>query len=186
MMTTNIRRWIGLVGVMLTVLGLVSVPSVTYADVAKQETTQQGTEMVPVLYVQNAREVTYKDGRLTLIDVSPMVLFFANRPYRIAGHVHISEYMQDWGNVQDNFRDDPPNATLSFINGDDMSSVAVELINPRLQGSDLVYDVKVLEGNMPEKGGAGSLFIDIIGMPLTPVSYAGVARRTTRRVIRRW
>lgn len=185
-MTANIRCWAGLAGIVLTVFGLASTPSMTYADAEKQETTQQGTEMVPVLYVQNAREVTYKDGSLTLIDVSPMVLFFANRPYRLAGHVHISEYLQDWGNVQDNFKDDPPNATLSFINGEDMSSVAVELMNPRIQGSDLVYDVKILEGDMPAKGGAGSLFIDIIGMPLTPVSYAGVARRTTRRVVRRW
>jgi len=34
---------------------------------------------------------------------------------------------------------------------------------------------------MPAKGGAASLFIDIIGMPLTPLSYAGVARRSYRR-----
>ena len=38
-----------------------------------------------------------------------------------------------------------------------------------------------LEGNMPAKGGPVSLFIDIIGMPLTPVSYAGMARRTAYR-----
>lgn len=30
---------------------------------------------------------------------------------------------------------------------------------------------------------AASLFIDVIGMPLTPLSYAGAARRTTRRAI---
>jgi hypothetical protein len=185
-MTANIRRWAGLAGVVLTVLGLASAPSMTYADVEKQEATSQGTETVPVLYVHNAREVTYKDGRLTLIDVNPMVLFFANRPYRVAGLVHVSEYLQDWGNVQDSFKDDPPNATLSFLDGDDMRSVPVELMNPRLQGADLVYDIHILEGEMPPKGGASSLFIDIIGMPLTPVSYAGVARRTTRRVIRRW
>jgi hypothetical protein len=185
-MTANIRRWAGLAAVVLTVLGLASAPSITYADAEKQETTSQGTEKIPVLYVQNARAVTYQDGRLTLIDVSPMVIFFANRPYRVAGHVHMAEYLQDWGNVQDSFKADPPNATLSFLNGDDMRSVPVELMNPRMQGADLVYDIHILEGKMPAKGGAGSLFIDIIGMPLTPLSYAGVARRTTRRVIRRW
>jgi len=47
--------------------------------------------------------------------------------------------------------------------------------------------VKVLQGTMPASGGPASLFIDIIGMPLTPLSYAGVARRTAyrRAVIRR-
>jgi hypothetical protein len=42
-------------------------------------------------------------------------------------------------------------------------------------------DVQILEGSMPAKGGPVSLFIDIVGMPLTPLSYAGVARRTAYR-----
>jgi hypothetical protein len=57
----------------------------------------------------------------------------------------------------------------------------VTIGKPVLKGEDLSYDVKVLEGNMPAKGAPVSLFIDIIGMPLTPVSYAGMARRTAYR-----
>jgi len=34
---------------------------------------------------------------------------------------------------------------------------------------------------MPEKGADVSVFIDIIGMPRTPISFAGVGRRTWRR-----
>jgi hypothetical protein len=34
---------------------------------------------------------------------------------------------------------------------------------------------------MPARGADVSVFIDIIGTPWTPVSYAGVARRTYRR-----
>lgn len=45
----------------------------------------------------------------------------------------------------------------------------------------LTYDAKVLEGATSVKGGECSLFIDIIGCPLTPCSYAGVARRVYRR-----
>jgi hypothetical protein len=44
-------------------------------------------------------------------------------------------------------------------------------------GDKLSYDVKILQGEMPAKGADVSVFIDIIGMPLTPVSYAGAARR---------
>jgi hypothetical protein len=36
---------------------------------------------------------------------------------------------------------------------------------------------------MPAKGADVSVFIDVIGMPLTPMSYAGVARRTYRRAV---
>jgi hypothetical protein len=52
-----------------------------------------------------------------------------------------------------------------------------------LQGENLAYKVKVLEGEMPARANDVSLFIDVIGMPLTPVSYAGAARRTYRRAV---
>jgi hypothetical protein len=57
----------------------------------------------------------------------------------------------------------------------------VVLNNPQLSGNDLTYDARILEGSLRANGGPCALFIDIIGMPATPVSYAGVARRTFRR-----
>ena len=36
---------------------------------------------------------------------------------------------------------------------------------------------------MPVLGEDVSLFIDVIGMPLTPVSFAGVDRRAYRRAV---
>ena len=41
----------------------------------------------------------------------------------------------------------------------------------------------LLEGVMPAKAADVSVFIDVIGMPLTPVSYAGVAWRGYRRAV---
>jgi hypothetical protein len=38
---------------------------------------------------------------------------------------------------------------------------------------------------MPAKAAEVSVFIDIIGMPMTPLSYAGVGRRTYRRAFYR-
>ena len=52
------------------------------------------------------------------------------------------------------------------------------LKTPTMQGDDLAFDVDVLEGNLDGADGPASVFIDIIGMPFTPLSYAGVARRT--------
>ena len=64
-----------------------------------------------------------------------------------------------------------------------LEDVVVKLSRPRLASKDLTYDIKVIEGKVPQKGGACSVFIDIIELPLTPISYAGVARRS---VYRRW
>jgi hypothetical protein len=41
--------------------------------------------------------------------------------------------------------------------------------------------VSPVQGEMPAKGTDVSVFLDIIGMPRTPISYAGVGRRDYRR-----
>jgi hypothetical protein len=57
----------------------------------------------------------------------------------------------------------------------------VVLKNPDLQGDKLTLEVQVLEGNLKGADGPAAVFIDIIGLPFTPLSFAGVARRTAYR-----
>jgi hypothetical protein len=168
-------------------VGLVSTALLQGSGLA-QGTPQGAPETVQLLFVQNSTGVAIdKVGRtLTLKGVSPTTLFFSDRPVRIAGHFHTkNEFLPLWTEGKDSFLKDPPNATLSvFEKGrDDLTDVVVKLQNPRLKGSDLLYTITVLEGRLPKIGGPASLFIDIIGLPWTPFSYAGVARRWTRRAV---
>jgi hypothetical protein len=144
--------------------------------------------MAQLLFVQNAAGVEVGTGgrTLTLKGVSPTTLFFSDRPVRIAGHYRTEEYLQFWKGGPDSFLKDPPNATLSvFEKGkDELADVVVTLRNPRASGSDLTYDITVVAGALPKSGiGPASLFIDIIGLPFTPLSFAGVARRTAYRTV---
>jgi hypothetical protein len=142
--------------------------------------------IVPVLFVQNAEAVVFGQGTLTLKGVSPMTVFFADRPVRIAGHFNTKdEYVPLWDEGKDSFLKDPPNATVSIYEKgqEQLTDVVVKLTKPRLAGRDLTYDIKVIEGKAPPKGGACSVFIDIIGLPFTPLSFAGVARRTAYRTV---
>ena len=66
---------------------------------------------------------------------------------------------------------------------EELVDVVVKISKPRLMGGDLTYDIAVIEGKVPKKGGACSVFIDIIGLPFTPLSFAGVARRTMYRTV---
>lgn len=143
--------------------------------------TEAAVKQADFLFVQNARDIHYADGKLTLKGVSPTTIMFSDRPERIAGHMATARFVPFWSKGKDSFLSDPPNATLSVIHEDKVNDVVVELRDPVLKGDELSYNVRVLEGEMPAKGGAASLFIDIIGMPLTPLSYAGVARRSYRR-----
>jgi len=136
---------------------------------------------VTLLFVQNAEGVTLDDGKLILKEIGPTTIFFSDRPQRIAGHISTEEFVGLWSKGKDSFLKDPPNANLSAFDEGKVSDVVVVLRNPKLTGKDFSYDVSVLEGKLSDKGGACSLFIDVIGMPLTPVSYAGAARRAYRR-----
>lgn len=140
-------------------------------------------EKAQFLFVQNAEGIAYSDGVLTLKGVSPVTTLFSDRPERIAGHMATDSFVPFWGEGEDSFKSDPPNATLSMLEGDAMENVVLEIRNPRLEGGDLSYDVRVLEGTPPASAGPASLFIDIIGMPLTPISFAGARRRMWRRAV---
>jgi hypothetical protein len=54
-----------------------------------------------------------------------------------------------------------------------MRQIVVVLQDPTLQGDVLRYKVKTVQGEMPEKSEDVSVFIDIIGMPWTPVWREG-------------
>jgi hypothetical protein len=137
------------------------------------------------LFVQTADAMTYDraTSRLTLVDAATSTLFFSDRPERIAGNMKTAAFVPFWSTGKDSFLSDPPNADLSILDGKELRQVVVVLRDPRLDGNDLSYAIEVIDGEMPEKGTDVSVFIDIIGMPLTPVSYAGVARRSFRRAV---
>jgi hypothetical protein len=132
--------------------------------------------------VQNANHITVADGKLILKGIRPTVLFFTDRPERIAGHMTNERYLRLWKeDGKDSFLADPPNATVSVFADDKGADLVVTLRDPQFDGGDLTYNIKAIQGKLPEKGGPGAVFIDIIGMPLTPISYAGTARRVCRR-----
>jgi hypothetical protein len=135
---------------------------------------------IEALYVQTAHSVSYNDGKLTLHGLAPTTLFFSDRPDRVTGHCSSTEFVAGWDQGPDSFASNPPNAALSIFHEDSVSDVVVELMDPHLHGNTLTYTVQILDGEMPAVGGPNSLFIDVIGRPLSPVSVAGANRRDRR------
>jgi hypothetical protein len=137
------------------------------------------------LFVQTADSMAFDAdaGTLTLSGVSPVTLFFSDRPERIAGNMSTAKFVPFWSEGKDSFLSDPPNADLSIMENGALRQTVVVLQDPQLDGDRLTYKVSVISGEMPATGAEVSVFIDVIGMPLTPVSYAGVARRSYRRAV---
>jgi hypothetical protein len=144
----------------------------------------EAAKMEPALIVMNAAGATLADNKLTLSGLAPNAVIFADRPSRAAGHALTAHLLEEWGNAADaSFAKDPPNATVSAFSKDGSLTrdAVVVLKNPSLQGDKLTFEVQVLEGDLKGADGPASVFIDIIGLPFTPLSFAGVARRTAYR-----
>ena len=152
--------------------------AVTFATAAEEKTAD-------FLFVQSAKSMSFDPAanKLTLKNVSPVTVFFTDRPERIAGNMNTTKFIPFWSDGKDSFKSDPPNADISIIEGKTLKQTVVELQDPVLDGDNLSYTVKVIKGDMPAEGTEVAVFIDIIGRPLTPLSYAGVARRSFRRAV---
>jgi hypothetical protein len=151
----------------------------------QKQSKEESSSEVEFLLVQNADSVVLNNGQLRLKNIAPTTLYFSDRPDRIVGRVTTQEYVDHWAIGDNNFKSDPPNAVISVLLGEEAEDITVVLTEPKLEGADLVYNVEVLDGSKSINGGAVALFIDVVGRPLTPLSVAGVARRTTRRTMRR-
>jgi hypothetical protein len=156
-------------------------PSPALKTIGTPTTAKPKTE--PALIVMNARGATLQGQTLTLTGVAPNSIIFADRPVRAAGHALTAHLIEEWATGDDSFGKDPPNATVSVFNKDasTVKDAVVVLKSPKLDGDKLTFNVQVLEGDLTGGDGPASVFIDIIGLPFTPLSYAGVARRTAYR-----
>jgi hypothetical protein len=144
----------------------------------------EAAKVEPALIVMNAAGAILADNKLTLNGLAPSAIIFADRPTRAAGHALTAHLLEEWGSAPDaSFAKDPPNATVSAFSKDGSLTrdAVVVLRNPSLQGDKLTFEVQVLEGDLKGADGPASVFIDIIGLPFTPLSFAGVARRTAYR-----
>jgi hypothetical protein len=174
---------------LITVAAMVLMPGSGFAQTPSSGATSAPppakstvkADMVPSLFVMNARGASLQGQTLTLNGISANSIVFADRPVRAAGHLLTQHLLEEWS--EGSFAKDPPNATVSVLSKDGASvrDAVVELRDPHLDGDKLTFDVRVLEGDLTGADGPASVFVDIIGLPFTPLSVAGVARRTARR-----
>src|SRR5436305_10746512 len=95
-------------------------------------TGEQSEKNVDALFVQNAKNVSFGEGKLVLRGVNPVTVCFTDRPARMAGPMQTSRFVPLWSQGKDSFLKDNPNATLSIFSGDNVVDLVVELSNPPL------------------------------------------------------
>ncbi len=115
---------------------------------------------VQVLFAPQAAAMRFDGKVLTLTGVAPAITFFADRPNRLAGHLTPAQFADIWNATADSFKNDPPNAAVSVL-GAPGGPAVVELTRlAAVTGDTMSFEVRVLDGTLPEQAGPVSLFID--------------------------
>jgi len=119
------------------------------------------------MFVQSAQKIDYKNGVMTLYGVPEQTVFFTDRPNRVMGNLPTTAFTAKWttDTGPNGFAKNPPNAAVSVFEPGGVKTAIVELTNPRLDGNNLSYDVKVLQGIPGAQAAAGVVFIDSFGLP---------------------
>jgi hypothetical protein len=155
-----------------------------FRAVAAQPTEEQ-LKQAEYLFVQSAKGMTFDKAtnKLTLTGVSPITLFFSDRPERIAGNMKTSAFIPFWSQGKDSFKANPPNADISLLEDNGMRQIVAELQAPVLTGEDLSYAIKILHGEMPAQASDVAVFIDFGGMSaaMSEGAWAYYDRQNYRR-----
>ncbi|HSD43944.1 MAG TPA: hypothetical protein VLD36_19015 [Burkholderiales bacterium] len=158
----------------LALAALIALPQAGFAQApakpapAKPTPVSISQQKVELLFVQNSTGIQYDKakGTLRMKNIARSTLFFTDRPVRMAGHYHTrDEFLHLWSEGPDSFAKNPPNATLSMleVGKADLQNAVINLRNPRMQGKDLIYDITIIEGTVPQAAGDAVLFIDVLG-----------------------
>jgi len=117
---------------------LTLVPGLVFAEHVIDDSKDPG-----YLFVLSATSGSLKGDTLTLNGV-PNVIYFSDRPARKAGHISLAHFIEMWDKGVDNFKADPPNATLSVLDKVVSQSIIseVELMSVEHVSNSLVFIYK--------------------------------------------
>ena len=94
------------------------------------------------MFVQTAQGIDSDGQTLTLRGITPLTLYFSDRPQRVVGDMFTADFVHLWAVGGNSFETDPPNAVLAFLepDADAPDDAVVVLKKPNLDGAcDLSY-----------------------------------------------
>jgi len=102
-------------------------------------------EQIEAMFAQTAREMATDGDKVTFIGTSPSTLYFSDRPERVVGHLTSRQFVELWGEGENSFATDPPNAVIAFLgDGDETPEDAIVVLqDPVLDGDKLAGIVSI-------------------------------------------
>ena len=137
------------------------------------------------LFVHTAQTAEMTSDTTLVMPVTRDIFAFTDRPNRMHAYMNAHEYVSLWDEGEgDTFKADPPNAVLTWVDGDEMKEAEVLILSVETvsHGREIAYEVKLEAGDTPAgKLGAGSLFVDSVHCKFVPTGVGGFAIIDARR-----
>lgn len=127
------------------------------------------------MYVQVAGRAVFDGSSFTMLDLAPATVFFAEEPDVAVGYLSTGPFLDRWYEESSGARTHTVAAVLSFLDPDRAQAPEAGLLLslPRIRGTGVEYQARVVVGNLPFTAGACVLFIN---PPVTPATPGTMAR----------
>ena len=116
------------------------------------------------LFVHTAQTAEMTSDTTLVMPVTRDIFAFTDRPNRMHAYMNAHEYVSLWDEGEgDTFKADPPNAVLTWVDGDEMKEAELLILNAETvrHGREIAYEVKLEAGRVADgKLMSTSLFID--------------------------
>jgi len=142
-----------------TIVGIFTVMLMLVSGLVFAENVIDDSKNPGYLFVISGTSGSLDGDKLTLNGV-PNVIYFSDRPDRVAGHLSLEKFVESWNKGVNSFKADPPNATLSVLKKDGAENVVVELMSVEQKSGSIIFKVAVLEDLYTGSFNMTSLYID--------------------------
>jgi hypothetical protein len=95
-------------------------------------------------FVIEAAGATADGQTIQLSGVQPRATGFTDRPRRETARFPVQRVVEQWDGL--GFTQDPPNAAISWFDGEAEQTAIVELSQPQAVGDSVSFDYRILEG----------------------------------------
>ena len=96
-----------------TIVGIFAVMLTLVSGLVFAEHVIDNSNEPQYLFTLASKSGTFEGDTLTLKGI-PLVVYFSDRPVRVAGHITLEKFAGMWDKGVDNFKVDPPNAEIAI------------------------------------------------------------------------
>jgi predicted transcriptional regulator len=111
------------------------------------------------LFVLTGLSAQVSDNVLSVVDEDGKVFGFTDRPFRSHANLTTEQFESLWG-TDASFSQDPPNAVLTYMIGEEAKEVEIILESAVAAGDSMSFDFKIVSGEVLKEFGRFSLFVD--------------------------